>query len=68
MPHANTEDQVVEMPAIGLFAELGWETVRVTEEVLGAGGALGRETSGELGAGFPYTGDFGTVECEPHGP
>ena len=24
MPHAYTEDQLVEQPAIGLFAELGW--------------------------------------------
>ena len=27
MPHAYTEDQLVEQPAIGLFAELGWTTV-----------------------------------------
>jgi hypothetical protein len=26
MPHAYTEDQLVEQPAIGLFAELGWQT------------------------------------------
>jgi len=26
MPHAYTEDQLVEQPAIGLFAELGWKT------------------------------------------
>ena len=25
MPHAYTEDQLVEQPAIGLFAELGWQ-------------------------------------------
>ena len=25
--HAYTEDQLVEQPAIGLFAELGWQTV-----------------------------------------
>ena len=25
--HAYTEDQLVEQPAIGLFAELGWATV-----------------------------------------
>jgi len=24
MPHADTEDQLVEQPAIGLFAELGY--------------------------------------------
>jgi hypothetical protein len=27
MSHAYTEDQLVEQPAIGLFAELGWTTV-----------------------------------------
>jgi type I restriction enzyme R subunit len=27
MPHAYTEEQLVEQPAIGLFAELGWQTV-----------------------------------------
>jgi type I restriction enzyme R subunit len=27
MPHAYTEDQLVEQPAIGLFAELGWTTL-----------------------------------------
>lgn len=27
MPHDYTEDQLVEQPAIGLFAELGWATV-----------------------------------------
>jgi hypothetical protein len=25
MPHAYTEDQLVEQPAIGSFAELGWQ-------------------------------------------
>ena len=48
MPHAYTEDQLVEQPAIGLFAELGWTTVLALEEVFGAGGTLGRETPGEV--------------------
>lgn len=48
MPHAYTEDQLVERPAIGLFAELGWETVSALDEVFGAEGTLGRETSGEV--------------------
>jgi hypothetical protein len=26
-PHAYTDDQLVEQPAIGLFAELGWQPV-----------------------------------------
>jgi len=28
MPHAYTEDQLVEQPAIGLFAEIGCQYVR----------------------------------------
>jgi type I restriction enzyme R subunit len=48
MPHAYTEDQLVEQPAIGLFAELGWATVLALEEVFGEGGTLGRETPGEV--------------------
>ena len=48
MPHAFTEDQLVEQPAIGLFAELGWQTVVASEEIFGASGTLGRESSGEV--------------------
>ena len=33
MPHAYTEDQLVEQPATGLFAELGWTTVSALEEM-----------------------------------
>lgn len=51
-PHAYTEDQLVEQPAIGLFAALGWETVSALEETFGTGGSgacdLGRETKGEV--------------------
>jgi len=46
--HAYTEDQLVEQPAIGLFAELGWTTVSAAEEIFGAAGTLGRETKGEV--------------------
>ncbi len=38
--HAYTEDQLVEQPAIGLFAELGWQTVVAMEEILGETGTL----------------------------
>jgi hypothetical protein len=31
MPHAYTEDQLVEQPAIGLFAELVWKIVFVRQ-------------------------------------
>lgn len=52
MAHAYTEDQLVEQPAIGLFADLGWETVSAMEETLGAAGTgscnLGRETKSEV--------------------
>ncbi|MEI7899752.1 MAG: type I restriction endonuclease, partial [bacterium] len=47
MPHPYTEDQLVEQPAIGLFAELGWVTLSALEETFGADGTLGRETKGE---------------------
>ncbi len=47
-PHAYTEDQLVEQPAIGLFAALGWQTVSAQDELLGEGGTLGRETKGEV--------------------
>ena len=47
-PHAYTEDQLVEQPAIGLFADMGWETVSAMEETFGKGGTLGRETKGEV--------------------
>ena len=47
-PHGYTEDQLVEQPAIGLFATLGWQTVSALEETFGAGGTLGRETKGEV--------------------
>ncbi|QSA98291.1 type I restriction endonuclease subunit R [Methylococcus sp. EFPC2] len=46
--HAYTEDQLVEQPAIGLFAALGWQTVSAMEETIGVGGTLGRETKAEV--------------------
>ncbi len=46
--HAYTEDQLVEQPAIGLFAELGWTTLSAADESFGATGTLLRETKGEV--------------------
>lgn len=50
--HAYSEKQLVEQPAIGLLATLGWETVSAQEEVFGVGGTsvatLRRETKGEV--------------------
>jgi type I restriction enzyme R subunit len=48
MPHVYTEDQLVEQPAIELFAQLGWQTSSALEEIFGANGTLERETSGEV--------------------
>ena len=48
MPHAYTEDQLVEQPAIDLFADLGWTTVSAMEETFGPAGTLQRETKGEV--------------------
>ncbi len=48
MTHPYTEDQLVEQPAIGLFATLGWQTASALEETFGVGGTLGRETKGEV--------------------
>ena len=46
--HAYTEDQLVELPAIGLFAELGWSAVSALEETFGVTGTLSRETKGDV--------------------
>ena len=51
--HAYTEDQLVEQPAIGLFAELGWAVAGPPPNAGVAGeprdaGLLGRETKGEV--------------------
>ncbi|MBU1413739.1 type I restriction endonuclease subunit R [Myxococcota bacterium] len=47
-PHAYTEDQLCEQPAVQLFAQLGWQTVSAMEETFGESGLLGRETRGEV--------------------
>ena len=47
-PHGYSEDQLVEKPAIDLFAELGWEAVSALEGTFGTQGTLGRETKGEV--------------------
>lgn len=43
-----TEDELIEQPAIALFAELGYETARCFHETLGERGTLGRENQGEV--------------------
>ena len=51
--YAYTEDQLVEQPAIGLFAEFGWQVAGPPPNVSMAGeprdaGLLGREVKGEV--------------------
>ena len=46
--HAYTEVQLVEQPAIGLFVELGWQTVSAMEETFGPEGTLKRENRTEV--------------------
>ena len=48
MTQGYTEDALVEQPAIGLFADLGWETVNAFHEQYGENGTLGRENAGEV--------------------
>ena len=48
MQNAYTEDQIVEQPAIELFAKLGWQTLSAIEEIFGASGTLGRDTPSEV--------------------
>jgi type I restriction enzyme R subunit len=53
MPHAYTEDRLVEQPAIGLFAELSWQVAGPPPTSGAAGeprnaGLLRRETKGEV--------------------
>ena len=55
-PQGYTEDELVEQPAMELFAELGWSAVSALEESLGfaepppsgRGSWLGRETKSEV--------------------
>lgn len=47
-PHHYNEDQLVEQPAIALFAALGWQTLNAMEETFGPDGSLGRSTKGEV--------------------
>ena len=47
MPHAYTEDQLVEQPAIGLFKAMEWLTASAADETFGAAGTLGRMAKSE---------------------
>lgn len=55
MPDTYTEDQLVEQPAIGLFAELGWTTVSALEETFGVTGTRGIGAVESCAAGRGHT-------------
>jgi len=48
MTHEDTEDKKVERPTIQLFEKLGWKHIYCFNEIYGAEGTLGRETSSEI--------------------
>ena len=62
MRRAYTEEQLVEQPAIGLFAELGWTTGSALEETFGATGTLLRETKGKVVLVSPVARGVGAVK------
>ena len=43
-----TEDQLVEQPVVGPFADLGWDVVNAYQETLGLDGTLGRTSQHEV--------------------
>jgi type I restriction enzyme R subunit len=43
-----SEDQLVEQPAIHLFAELGWQLASGVDEIVGSNSTLGRETRSDV--------------------
>ena len=43
-----SEDQLVEQPAIRLFAELGWETINAYSEAMGPDGTLARDNKSQV--------------------
>ena len=47
-PGLYTEDQLVEQPAIALFADMGWRTANAYQEHFGPDGTLGRDNQGEV--------------------
>lgn len=47
-PHPLTEDQLVEQPAIALFAAMDWQVANGSAETFGADASLGRETRGDV--------------------
>ena len=49
--HAYTEDQLVEQPAIGFFAELGWATVSTKENMSSPSLVRIDQTAGRIWAG-----------------
>ncbi|HPB29873.1 MAG TPA: type I restriction endonuclease subunit R [Candidatus Sumerlaeota bacterium] len=47
-PMGYSENALLEIPAMGLFADLGWQTLSTMEETFGPDGTLQRETKSEV--------------------
>lgn len=46
-PHAFSEDQLCERPALQVLGSLGWQTASAAYEIFGPSGTFGRETPTE---------------------
>jgi type I restriction enzyme R subunit len=57
MPHAYTEDQLVEQPAMGVFAELGWAVVCAPKPPPDARSRSGGTAASAVGASGAGGGD-----------
>jgi type I restriction enzyme, R subunit len=48
MPGSFTEKSLVEIPAVELFSQLGWQPVSAEDDLLGNDQTLGRETKSDV--------------------
>ena len=48
MSNLYSEDQLVEQPAISLFADLGWQIATGIDEIVGSNSTLGRDTRSDV--------------------
>jgi type I restriction enzyme R subunit len=53
--HAYTENQLVEQPAVGLIAELGWQTRSLLALIAGARAGRSRRTDSQFALDGPYS-------------
>ena len=66
--HAYTNDQLVEQPAIGLFAELGWLTMSALEDSFRSLACAGNATLAMIRDSTPPYGGPAATPCVLHLP